>query len=155
MTYLRTKVRAVGDIVTEQTGVDHDGEFEISTPASKLIFPVLTNISSSFAAVASGLSSSFAATINNLTSSINAMSGTISVDMNRTIFPKSVGEIQLDGTTPKQYAYASIQAGERVTTSYSILSGTTLGYTWNILNGVGVNLTGSSDNKSTIRVQVG
>jgi hypothetical protein len=155
MTYLRTKVRAVGDIVTEQTSADHDGEFEIGTPASKLIFPVLTDISSSFVATAAALSGSAATTTNILTASINTMSGTIAVDINRTIFPKNVGTVQLDGTTPVQYAYASIQANERVVTSYTILSGTTTGYTWDILPGVGLNLTGSSDDKGTVKVQIG
>jgi hypothetical protein len=47
MTFLRTKIRDIGDILTEQTTIEHAGEFVIETQASKLSFPVLTNISQS------------------------------------------------------------------------------------------------------------
>jgi len=108
------------------------------------------------------LSGSVATTINILTSSVNLSSGTIAADITRltnnfanTIFPRSSGSIQLDGTTPVQYLDAAIQVGERVSTYYTILSGTTSDFTCDILVGVGLNLTGSSDNKSTLFVQIG
>jgi hypothetical protein len=40
MTFLRTKVRAIGDIVTEQTSIEHAGEFSIGTEIGKFTIPV-------------------------------------------------------------------------------------------------------------------
>lgn len=68
--------------------------------------------------------------------------------------PRNIGTAQLNGATPVTYAFADIKAGDNVSARRTAFAGTPGHYTATISAGVGVVLTGTALDTSTITVEI-
>lgn len=67
----------------------------------------------------------------------------------------STGTIQLNGATPVTYAFTDITATDKVSVERTTSAGTPATFTWAISAGVGVVITGTASDTSTVTVTIG